>query len=344
MQKAKLVRHLRARRRSIALIGALVLAAGIATPSLGAAQAGATTKSAAVIHNTCSRSAIDVPSCGVLWGMFSPPQNYGTWETKVGRQFDVVKNYMGWKPGEIFPDEAAQSLAGNGQRILYFSWNATNYTTRAKITYQSIADGSWDQSVIIPEAKALIAFHQKVFIDFQHEFDSKSQSGRGTPAQYVAAYQHIHQVFAAQGVTNVIWVWVSTGYMPNIATIAASYPGSAYVDWVGYDAYNYDQCHAGRWLQPLQVFQPYYLWLQSQPSMASKPIFVTEFASINGSAVQAWYAGIPSMLQQLPKIKAVMQWNSEKSSLCDYRLSSSAPALAGFKTAGLNPYITGASG
>src|ERR1700689_3443392 len=66
MQKAKLVRHPHARRRSIALIGALVLAAGIATPSLGAAQAGATTKSAAVIHNTCSRSAIDVPSCGVL--------------------------------------------------------------------------------------------------------------------------------------------------------------------------------------------------------------------------------------------------------------------------------------
>ncbi len=219
--------------------------------------------------------------------MFVPSQSYGPVEQTIGRRFDIVKNYIGWKVGEIFPSPKAKTLADGGARTLYFSWNAVNYTNRSKVTYQSIANGSWDKSVIIPEAKTLIAFHQKVFVDFQHEFDNKAQeAGEGTPAQYIAAYRHIHQVFANQGVTNVIWVWVSTGYLPHLPDIAASYPGASYVDWIGYDAYNFSSCHKGIWKTPLQVFQPYYNWVESQPGMMSKPVMLTEFASLAGPNVK----------------------------------------------------------
>jgi beta-mannanase len=335
----------RAATVSISVIAALALTTGIAAPSVGAARTAATAKPAAAVQNVCKKSAIDVPACGVLWGDFTPSENYSSLEASMGRHFDVVKDYMDWKAGVTFPSAKAQALAVGGARTLYFSWNAIDYTTRAKISYQSIANGNWDSSVILPEARALIAFHQKVFLDFNHEFDNKAQAtGQGTPAQYVAAYRHIHQVFAAAGVTNVIWVWVSTGFVPHAATIAAGYPGASFVDWVGYDPYNWAACHSAGWQTPQQVFQPFYNWVQTQPTMAAKPLMLTEYASAPGSAVQAWYSGVPAALQQLPKIKAVLQWNWMTSSVCDFRLTSSAAALAGFKTASNNAYITGAAG
>jgi hypothetical protein len=339
MMNAMRAVRLRASTTLTLALAALMLTTGLASLSLGAAPAGAAAKAA---QNVCPKSAIDVPSCGVLWGMFSPPQNYTTFESSIGRRFDIVKNYMDWAVGETFPNTAAQSLATSGNRILYFSWNAVNYNTRAKISYASIANGDWDKSVILPEAAKLKAFKQKVFIDFNHEFDNKAQAGSGTPAQYVAAYRHIHQVFANAGVTNVIWVWVTTGYVPHAATIAAGYPGSSYVDWIGYDPYNWGACHSAGWQTPLQVFSPFYNWIQNQPAMSSKPLMLSEYASVPGSAVNAWYAGVPSALQQLPKIKAVMQWSWMTSSVCDFRLTTSSQAMAGFKTASNSPYVTGA--
>jgi len=343
MKPTKVLARPRAVALSISLIGALGLATGVAAPILGATSATAAVKPAAVVRNVCAKSAIDVPSCGVLWGNFTPSENYAPLEKSIGRQFDIVKNYTDWAAGVTFPNAVTKALTTDGSRTLYYSWNAVNYNTRAKINYQSIANGAWDQSVILPEARALIAYHQKIFIDFNHEFDNSVQeSGQGTAAQYAAAYRHIHQVFVSAGVTNVIWVWVTTGYVPHAAAITAGYPGAAYVDWVGYDPYNFDQCHSGKWLMPYQVFQPFYAWLQSQPAMSAKPIMLTEYASAPGASIGAWYAAVAPALQQLPRIKALIQWNAMASATCDYRLTNSASAVAGFKTSANAPSVTGA--
>ena len=64
----------------------------------------------------------------------------------------------------------------------------------------------------------------------------------GGPAKYIAAYRHVHDLFVADGATNVYWVWC-----PLVADVPAEawnhwtnyYPGDAYVDWVGLDAYNW---------------------------------------------------------------------------------------------------------
>ena len=64
----------------------------------------------------------------------------------------------------------------------------------------------------------------------------------GGPAKYIAAYHHVHDLFVADGATNVYWVWC-----PLVADVPAEtwnhwtnyYPGDDYVDWVGLDAYNW---------------------------------------------------------------------------------------------------------
>lgn len=59
-----------------------------------------------------------------------------------------------------------------------------------------------------------------------------------TPARLVAAWQYIVSRFVAAGATNVRWVWNTGGDLgPNPIT-PGSYPGDAYVDFIGADEYN----------------------------------------------------------------------------------------------------------
>ena len=106
-------------------------------------------------YNKCRRSPIDVPSCGILWGAYRPPvaarpywtQRYGQFEHKIGRRFDIVKNYEGWAKGDVFPSKREAVLARHGKRILYFSWNAQSTsprTTRRSPTPRS-PTGTWDR-------------------------------------------------------------------------------------------------------------------------------------------------------------------------------------------------------
>ena len=61
---------------------------------------------------------------------------------------------------------------------------------------------------------------------------------QATAAQFVAAWRHIHDLFAAAGANNVIWMWNPNivNPMPNVE-LAPYWPGSAYVNWVGITGY-----------------------------------------------------------------------------------------------------------
>jgi len=46
----------------------------------------------------------------------------------------------------------------------------------------------------------------------------------------------------------------------------------------------------------------------------------------------------------MPRIRAVMQWNSQTSATCDFRVTRDPEALDGFITAGRDPYVVGDEG
>jgi mannan endo-1,4-beta-mannosidase len=58
------------------------------------------------------------------------------------------------------------------------------------------------------------------------------------PADFVAAWRHIHDIFRTVGATNVIWTWTPNvvNHLPH-APLKPLYPGDAYVDWIGMDGY-----------------------------------------------------------------------------------------------------------
>lgn len=100
---------------------------------------------------------------------------------------------------------------------------------------------------------------------------------QGSAAQFVAAWRHVHDVFSQQDVRTVVWVWMTEGYLPNERTIAALYPGNAYVDWVGYDPYNFFTCHNTAWQSFSQTVDPFYRRLIA--SHFRKPIVLAEYGS-----------------------------------------------------------------
>ena len=298
---------------------------------------------------SCTVSAILVPQCGAWWGMYVPASPGGAGlgpavarqETWLGRPLDVVERYHDMSTGQngTFPNPAERDL-GRGH-LLLFSWAPMVWSTGTEYRWSTVASGSLDRSVIIPEAERLRAFRHTVFLTFGAEADA-SIPGRGSAAQFAAAWRHVHDVFSRLGVHNVVWVWTTTGYLARAGVIAAAYPGSAYVDWIGYDPYNYFTCHHSPWQSFAQTVGPFYRWIAAQ-GFGDKPVMLAEYGTAadpgQPGREAAWYRGIVPALRALPRIKALVLWNSA-TSRCDVRLSA-APAAAGaaYRQAGLSPYL-----
>jgi beta-mannanase len=139
----------------------------------------------------------------------------------------------------------------------------------------------------------------------------------------------------------VIWVWTTEGYLPHEQTIAAMYPGNAYVDWIGYDPYNYYRCHQAAWLSFAQTVEPFYRWLTAQP-FGGKPIMLAEFGSAADPKAPdreaAWYRGIVPVIQQMPRLKALIQWNSSIPG-CQLGVPRNSPQARAYRQTGLSSYL-----
>jgi hypothetical protein len=300
--------------------------------------------------SSCTVSPQLVPSCGVYWGAYVPSYQLTGLESKVGRKFAVFQEYHDFSTssnGQI-PNSSDLSLM-NGGRILLATWQPRVYSAGTNYSWSQIASGSLDTSVIIPQAQRIKALGStKLFLAFDAEMDdpsTHSASAYGTPDQYVSAYRHIHDVFTAQGATNVVWVWTPTGYSGYYSTLSQFYPGDSYVDWMGYDPYNFYSC-GGRttWNTPATVLSTYYNWVGAGSlgaGAATKPMMLGEYGSHddpnNSTRNEQWYESVPSAVAGLPRLKALSEFDSVGS--CDTRVDAATtqPAtLTGFAQAGQN--------
>lgn len=294
-------------------------------------------------------SRILVPACGAWWGMYVPAATDGSGllaavdaqEASLGRPLDLILVYhdMSTTPDGIFPNSAEEQLSHH--HLLVFSWAPVVWSTGQEYSWETIASGALDQSVIIPEAIRLRNLGTTVFLSFAPEADSSVGASQGSPAQFVAAWRHVHDVFASLKVRNVVWVWTTTGYLPHESTIAAMYPGNSYVDWIGYDPYNYFSCRNSPWQSFSQTIGPFYQWLSARHF--GKPIMLTEYGTspdpANPGLEASWYQDIAPAIKMYPGIKALNLWNSSTDQ-CNFMLSNqSAQAQAAYRQAGLSPYF-----
>jgi Glycosyl hydrolase family 26 len=204
---------------------------------------------------------------------------------------------------------------------------------------------------VIQEAQEAKALGVTILMRWGHEMNgnwypwSGSDNGgadagaAGGPAKYIAAYQHVHDLFVSQGATNVVWIWCI-----NVADVPAEpwnhwtsyYPGDAYVDWVGLDAYNWgtsSSCCVWQTFTDL-VATPY------QDYVGKKPMMLPETASAElGGDKAGWINDMHTALKtEFTGIQAVIWFDINKET--DWRINSSPTALAAYRSMALDPYFS----
>lgn len=144
--------------------------------------------------------------------------------------------------------------------------------------------------------------------------------------QYITAWRHIRQIFADEGVTNVVWVWNVSGVLNPLTY----YPGDAYVDWIGFD--KYDDGNAPF----LDAYQQAYGWL----APFNKPILVGETGAQAASQPTFFAAAVSTLQSQFPLIKGYIYFDAAPYT----NWVITGPGMDAFKTMATDPYFAGMPG
>jgi beta-mannanase len=172
---------------------------------------------------------------------------------EVGRATNMVGYFQGFD--QDFNASAVQRSWANG-RLPMMTWETVPAKTGNDQPYvegytnQDIVSGKFDD-YLASYAKALKANGMPVVIRLDHEMNgqwynwSEGSKQQNAPGSYVAMWQHVHDVFQANGANDyVIWNWSPSRIdklgNPKYQTLdymRQYYPGADYVDWVGMSGY-----------------------------------------------------------------------------------------------------------
>jgi hypothetical protein len=230
------------------------------------------------------------------------------------------------------------NLVHEAGAIPLFSWGSqADQTNDNQSPYglSAIINGSLD-SYITTWATAARNWGHPFFLRFDWEMNgnwfpwSPGVDGN-TSAEYVEAWQHIHNIFTAVGATNVAWVWC-----PNIdpynkfTSLASLYPGDAYVNWTCMDVYNQDN----PWTSFQDLAQPTYNEITQQVA-PSKPMIIAETSSTeSGGSKAQWiddlFTALPTDFPRIDGLVWMEQYVSGDGSPSDWPIETSSSATAAF--------------
>jgi mannan endo-1,4-beta-mannosidase len=281
------------------------------------------------------------------WGLFVPgvPYSLGTLadaERRAQRPPAIVLWYQAWAGRSAFPGAAAARLARIGlvPMITWEPWKAPRVAGTLDIhqpryRFSRIVAGAFD-GYIERYARAVKRYGGPVMLRPFHEMDGNWYPWGGTvngntPAEFVAAWRHIHDLFDRVGATNVTWVWsVNAGSVPNRPgnQPADYWPGGRYVDWIGISGFNWGAArNFGGWLSFDQIYKTRVAALMRY----HRPIALTEIGAPEvGGNKAAWIAQTFARLAHYPRIRALIWYDKRDSRLEDWRIQSSRTAQAAF--------------
>jgi len=278
------------------------------------------------------RAALLAPARGAWFGFYAQTAVYSqpaaqaavtNLEAATGRTADIDHWYEPW--GDTFPTWRQPWDFSNG-RIPMISWGKQ----RADV----VVSGA-DDAYIAARADGIKALGKPIFLRWFWEMDfSDNLAYSQSAAAYVAAWRHIHAIFAARGVTNVAWVWCPNASSFRTGSAQRYYPGDDVVDWICADGYNFYPDSAYREFEP--IFAGFYAWAAQRP----KPLMIAEYGDQPAGPGQraAWLdAAHAALVQKFPRILAVVYFHSD--SQHDWTLPGEPDALAAFRRMALDPYF-----
>lgn len=302
------------RRRFLAR-SALVGGAALTSPLLGRAPwAGAT----GTVH----------------WGSTAQPrggqtqkQAFQALETLVGRPFSTVHQRMPWTTSLV--NGFSRWAVENGHTPI-LSWFARN-KNKSLVGFRKIANGGYD-AWITEQARNLRAAGWSGYLCFHKEPEDET-----TPADWIAAYGRVRQIFQNVGVTNFRWVVCLTAATYKKGAASLWVPGAAY-DLMGVDGNNRYRCKNVDWRSFSDVFAPARNFALSR----GRRLYVVEYGCIEGESGRkaTWFDDAARTLASWPEVEGVSYLH--ESSDCTYWVDTSTSALNAFRAMGRDPLFIGA--
>ncbi len=245
-------------------------------------------------------------------------------ETQLGFTLAIDNHYRPWT-NTFWRDEQDDIATGRTPMI---SWTGQGTTAAA------IASGSEDAN-IARVADAVKALGGRALVRFAYEMDQPRSGPRylGSPAQFIAAWRHVYDMFQARGVSNARFVWapIAANYATGVAQ--SFYPGNRYVDWIGADGYNWYPGRPGsKWTTFGDIFTAFYAWAAPR----GKPLIVAETGVQEDPAVPGrkadWFADAAVWIRSHNAIRAVSYFDGVSPKGYDFRVDTSGASFAAWRT------------
>jgi hypothetical protein len=252
-------------------------------------------------------------------------------EGAVGRKLAIGHSYIPWGGG--LGRLPAANVAAGRTPLISFGRGSTS---------RAIAAGTHDR-YLRSLARSVRALDRPPLLRYAWGMDGADR-GRATQSgpAFVAAWRHVHDLFAAQGV-RAFWVW-----SPNADAFAGArggvdryWPGDDYVDWVAAEGFNWNGCNGQPgWQSFGSTFGAFHAW----GSAKAKPLMVAATGTVEDLASpgrkRAWYLEAAAALARaMPRVWAVVLL--DQGGRCDWRPDTSALSMEGFVRLARDPFFGG---
>lgn len=300
------------------------------------------------VPGTGTRSGV---TGGVLFGGTARMLNVAP---ALGRKLSLVRTY--YRLGSTFPTPEDQRIMASGVTLL-----VSLDSVPGQASYAAIAAGQQDTAIrafLTSMNQAAIRYHlAAIYICFEHEADApKHHNGLGTPAQFVQAWDHIHQLAATAhlnwqqgGRLHWVLILLHLGFLPLDARPAwarnegapnSFWPGTKETDAIGVDGYNTVGCgkkQAAAPTSPAKVFGPA---VDFAHSVGGIPVFISEWGSTPGGNQPLFIAEMREFVQANKEIAAVSYWDNPGAQ-CSYVLDQNSAVISALKSMARSPIFQG---
>jgi beta-mannanase len=235
-----------------------------------------------------------------------------------------------------FPTGPIEAIRRHGA-IPVFSWSSQSIPWSVSEPDFQLSDtiaGTYD-SYIRRFAEEARNWGHPFFLRFDWEMNGTwfpwSEGVNGNQSgEYVAAWRHVHDIFAEVGADNATWVWCpNVDPAGKLQDLASLYPGDEYVDWTGLDGYNWGPKKGG-WTGFDRLYRATYSRIVGTVA-PGKPLMIGEMGSTeSGGSKASWIsdalAAIPS---EYPRVRAVL-WFDKFDDGMDWPIETSSGAAEAF--------------
>jgi hypothetical protein len=283
------------------------------------------------------RVRLEPPAVGAYLGVMTdePPEV----DAGVVGVTAIVHWFQQWRSGEVrFRTDWLEATAASGAvpMITWEPWQrpegSPSAPSQADARLDLLIDGTYD-TFIRAWAEGAATYGGPLLLRPMHEMNAWwypwSIGANGNTAEdYVAAWRHIHRIFSDAGASNVSWVWSVNelaGTRAHRDELSSSYPGDAYVDWVGMTGFNWGTSQGwSEWRSHDDIFRDTYDRLIA----FGKPIIVPEIGSVDvGGDASRWVrTTLAGLERDYPMVKAAVWYDGRYSASADFRLTAGSAA------------------